>query len=581
MDAQQLEEYRKRLHSRAPMFGARLRRAIKKLARDGTVEAVDILKQALTKYVKDNELERVIAVLRAFEKQPAIDAVCAVWQETRDATLAALIQENRWIADAPPGCRVLTALLCGQEDVITKGGKELVEPLVEACEDKDAEISGRACEAGSRLRDEAQRAVFFFLTGQWEKYEVLDFDHRLLRAFYESAEEGLRQRIRNHARASGRLEWVEVATGGRQARRLGEMTDSEWDTTLSLLKEHGRWEEMWQLAQRGPARWSARLLHALAESGWNPPEAERSDFAELVELARRWQEPDTTSKISLLKTLKGHSDWVRCLAITPDGGLLASGSNDDTVRLWSLPDGRLLKTLEGHSGWVTSLAITPDGRLLASGTSYGTVPLWSLPDGRLLKTLEGHGKSVGCLAITPDGWVLASGSKDKTVRLWSLPDGRLLKTLEGHSGWVTSLAITPDGRVLASGSKDKTVRLWSLPDGRRLLNTLKGHSGEVTSFAITPDGWVLASGSNDHTVRLWSSPVIRLAYLPAEQASPKDLPWVQAALQEGRLSERERASLGFIAALLRWNARFYIEIEEAPQRIAVGEFDIEIEGGQP
>jgi len=603
VDRETLEKYRKRLHSRLPLFGARLRRrAIEELALDGS-------------------------------------------------------------AEAPPGCRVLTALLCGQEELITKGGMELVEPLVEACEDKDAEISGRAREAGSRLRDEAQRAVFFFLAGQWGKYEALDFEHRLLRSIYESADEALRQRIMNQARESGRLEWVEAATVGRQARRLGEMTESEWETTLTLLKDHGRWEEMWQLAQRAPARGSARLLQGLGESGWQPSEAERADFTELVELARRWQEPDTNISDATvpLKTLKGHSGSVTCLAISPDGRLLASGSWDNTVRLWSLPDGRLLKTLKGHRGSVWCLAISPDGRILASGSNDKTVRLWSLPDGRLLKTLKGHRDWVFSLAITPDGQVLASGSKDKTVRLWSLPDGRLLKTLKGHRGsvwclaispdgrllasgngdhtvrlwslpdgsplktleghnspvsclaispdgrllasgsydntvrlwslpegsplktlgghsnWVYCLAISPDGRLLASGSNDETVRLWSLPDGR-LLKTLKGHRDSVWCLAISPDGRLLASGSWDNTVRLWSSPVMRLAYLPAEQASPEDLAWAQSALREGQLSERERASIEFIAALLRWNARFYIEIEEAPQRIAVGEFDIEIEG---
>ena len=117
-----------------------------------------------------------------------------------------------------------------------------------------------------------------------------------------------------------------------------------------------------------------------------------------------------------------------------------------------------------HSSSVNSVTISPDGKLLASGSDDETINLWSMPDGALLKTLEGHSRYVNSVTISPDGKLLASGSEDATIKLWSMPDGALLKTLEGHSGSVISVAISPDGKVLASGSFNETIQLWSLPD---------------------------------------------------------------------------------------------------------------------
>jgi WD40 repeat protein len=115
------------------------------------------------------------------------------------------------------------------------------------------------------------------------------------------------------------------------------------------------------------------------------------------------------------KALSGHSNLVNSVAISPDGRLLASGSSDQTVKLWSLPNGALLKTLAGHSSYVQSLVISPDGRLLASGGADNTIRLWSLPDGKELPV---------CLmdpAASPASVSGATYSKDGGV--YTLPCG--------------------------------------------------------------------------------------------------------------------------------------------------------------
>ncbi|MEH2395791.1 MAG: hypothetical protein V7K21_30510, partial [Nostoc sp.] len=202
---------------------------------------------------------------------------------------------------------------------------------------------------------------------------------------------------------------------------------------------------------------------------------------------------------NLLQTLTGHSNCIRSVAFSPDGQTLASGSSDNTIKLWDVRRGNLLQTLTGHSGWVRSLAFSPDGQTLASGSDDDTIKLWDVRRGNLLQTLRGHSYSVYSVAFSPDGQTLASGSDENTIKLWDVKRGNLLQTLSGNYSLVLSVAFSPDGQTLASGSGDKTIKLWDVRRGN-LLQTLTGHSYSVHSVAFSPDGRTLASGSRDGTI---------------------------------------------------------------------------------
>ncbi|MCH7761137.1 protein kinase [candidate division TA06 bacterium] len=168
------------------------------------------------------------------------------------------------------------------------------------------------------------------------------------------------------------------------------------------------------------------------------------------------------------KVFKGHSDVVRSVAFSPDGSLLASGSDDKTIRIWRVEDGTLLQTLKGHTMWIRSVAFSPDGSLLASGSDDNTVRLWRVEDGKPLRTLKEHQKPVFSVALSPDGSLLASGSFDKTIHLWRVEDGKLHGSLEEHTEDVNSIAFSPDGSFIASGSRDKTVRTWRIVESETL-----------------------------------------------------------------------------------------------------------------
>jgi serine/threonine protein kinase len=202
-------------------------------------------------------------------------------------------------------------------------------------------------------------------------------------------------------------------------------------------------------------------------------------------------------------TLKGHSSDVNSVAFSPDSKFLATGSDDDTIKLWNLANQQEIRTLNGHSGWVWTVAFSPDGKTLASGGADKTIKLWNLETGEELGTLKGHSAGVSSVTFSPDGKNLASGSLDKTIKLWDLETGKEIRTFTGHSQAVASVAYSHDGAMLASGSWDKTMKLWNLATEKE-IRTLKGHSDFVISVAFSPDGLTLASGSKDKTIKLWN-----------------------------------------------------------------------------
>jgi serine/threonine protein kinase len=152
---------------------------------------------------------------------------------------------------------------------------------------------------------------------------------------------------------------------------------------------------------------------------------------------------------------------ISSLAISPDNRTLVSSSIDHKINIWQLFSGHKIRTLNGHCntghyGSVRSLAISPDGQILVSGSEE--IKIWQLSTGEEIRTLTGHDDLVYSLAISPDGQTLVSGSKE--IKIWQLSTGEEIRTLTGHTGGVYSLVVSPDGQTLVSGSEDKTIKIW-------------------------------------------------------------------------------------------------------------------------
>lgn len=266
-------------------------------------------------------------------------------------------------------------------------------------------------------------------------------------------------------------------------------------------------------------------------------------------------EGSTTTLPSIVAfTMFDGGENVTSVEFSPDSSLIAAGSAESTVRLWSLKDEKLkakslgacssltkltpdstgqvvedegmaMRKLVGHSGPVYSLSFDPISgsggppHALLSSSQDGTVRLWSMDTYSNLVVYRGHGREpVWDVEWGPFGVYFASASRDRTARLWSSDRLTPLRMYTGHLGDVNVSGPTPflsivqadtqcikfhpNTMYLASGSSDKSCRLWDVQRGA-CLRLFLGHTDAVTCMAISPDGRTLASSGLDCSIYLW------------------------------------------------------------------------------
>jgi WD40 repeat protein/uncharacterized caspase-like protein len=216
----------------------------------------------------------------------------------------------------------------------------------------------------------------------------------------------------------------------------------------------------------------------------------------------------------LLKTLTGHTDLITAISFRSDGGVLASASRDRTIKLWGIPSGDTLDTFKGQEGDINVITFSPDGRVLSAGSTNQAIYLW-FPDsnkpillGRHQANTPGSGsQGITDLAFSSDGKTIASASWNDAIRIWIVSDAKSEQVATPRQTFnsnttATSLSFSPDTKWLAAGGQNGTISLWDLQNSN-LVKTLSGHQGSVRNVAFSSDGKALTSVSDRNGILLW------------------------------------------------------------------------------
>ena len=192
------------------------------------------------------------------------------------------------------------------------------------------------------------------------------------------------------------------------------------------------------------------------------------------------------------------------VAFSPNGRLLVSSCEDKNVRLWDARTGECVFVLRGHTDGVTMAKFSLSGGRVASASGDGTARIWDVATGKCLYALEGHTADIKSIEFSPNGLQIATTSKDTTARLWDAETGKPGPVLKGHFKLVYGVAFSPDSLQVSTSSWDFTIRQWDTQSGANIA-TLHGHNATVYGIAYHPNGLQLASAGRDKAIRLWDA----------------------------------------------------------------------------
>jgi WD40 repeat protein len=511
---------------------------------NGTSDIVAPLVTA-SQYTDPLIAERARYCLMRLQNQATVDEFCRMWSETRSPMLEEILLQAGYKARSPIHVRLLIALKTGHMITAEKVDPRGLPYLFEAANDPDEIIRGNASKALADLKDPETReslcllvidkddprareiaiangytpktpelrALFYFLTRQWQAYDGLDFDQGMMRAIFEASSTEMRQRITAGVQFARRTDYLTILAGVDYRSRANEVNPNEAALMIRILAENGEYQRLWNLASELALPFSLEIMRILAESSWRPlNEIDIPVFEELSQLIRQpilidGPELHRALQIAIPRANLKVKGRVNEVAFSPTRPVLAIATNQRKVVLWNFQDAVVEKVLEGFQHSVGKVSYTPQGILIAaertSAQANCAVHVW---DGHESYALCSHAGTVTSIEPVGETNLLTTG-RDSQAVLWDLVSRKAVKSKE-FPFWARSSAVSPDQQYAAL--LHDRLSLVRLPD----LTVIPGYAflppraegfkiGVAQYAAFSPDGKYLLAGQYNGQVGLY------------------------------------------------------------------------------